>query len=535
MHNTGGSGSLFRKGRSLMADMLEEELSAGPQLPPGPDTIGDMFDFASQFMGRISEHRDGRRMMDRMLASFAGGVLVMTDYSGMGGCEMGFRMIQSAIESLGRQSRVRFYRSSDILKHARLVLMTDDPGGSPEHVFGNILGRLPTCVALELEKLMEQMQAQFNRRIADGEDAVVVAKQLGSEFMGAAHSIMQQVRFSADARQWCYKHRRFCNLYPQDIGAWPLSLACAGTTCTSWSSMGQKKHWMTKSAVVFLAWAYEMLAFRPAIIVHECTPEFDFQQLIIIFGSFYLIRSCIFSPTDLGLPMSRPRRYTIMMLRCTFQPLLSFDVDGFGSLFFRSLRLTGHVLWQAPQQMVNAHISKLAEKAFLPSLQADGSPWPIRVVLSQAVDHRIECYEKMCRRARRRMKYIVNLRQTPQWCNGWSEAVPTLLTSTSYLWSMVEGRVLLPIEHLGVQGLDCFNNCPSLPECPVVRLALSGALTPREVMHLAGNSFNIAAVTSVLLFAFTCFENRKAPAPAPVSSLRAPLCICDEESDTDLQ
>ena len=114
--------------------------------------------------------------------------------------------------------------------------------------------------------------------------------------------------------------------------------------------------------------------FRPAIIVHECTPEFDMQQLIMIFGSFYLIRSCIFSPTDLGLPMSWPRRYTIMMLRSIFQLLVSFDVYGFGSIFFRSVRLTGHASWQAPQQIVKPHISEFAEKALLPSQQADGSP-----------------------------------------------------------------------------------------------------------------------------------------------------------------
>ena len=60
------------------------------------------------------------------------------------------------------------------------------------------------------------------------------------------------------------------------------------------------------------------------------------------------------------------------------------------------------------------------------------------------------------------------------------------------------------MEHLIVQGIDAYN-----PKCNmgVAMLARDGRLSATETMHLASNSYHIAAITSVLMFCLCGLES----------------------------
>ena len=64
-----------------------------------------------------------------------------------------------------------------------------------------------------------------------------------------------------------------------------------------------------------MVWAFETLArlAAPDVIVHDCTPRFDTGALELIFGGMFVVMSLVFSPTDLGWPANRPRRWTLMI------------------------------------------------------------------------------------------------------------------------------------------------------------------------------------------------------------------------------
>ena len=185
--------------------------------------------------------------------------------------------------------------------------------------------------------------------------------------------------------------------------------------------------------------------------------------------------------------------------------MLSYDESGFGQLFFRRLNLTGHDLFVAPPEAVTAYIRRMAVRKHLPEDQSEGSPWPMRAVLAGWQSGNLLGYEAAAKRARRSSKYIVNLCQRHQFFDFWSEKIHTLLTKTSLLWSMRHERALIPLEHLSAQGINVWG-----PGCKagVVRLALAGDLTDVQIRHLSGNSFNIAQVSSLLLFCLCGFENR---------------------------
>ena len=67
-----------------------------------------------------------------------------TDYSGMGGLEIAMYCIVEGVQQhVGPPLKVRFWRASDILEHAKDVLSCTEGRPGPEHVFSDILHRVP--------------------------------------------------------------------------------------------------------------------------------------------------------------------------------------------------------------------------------------------------------------------------------------------------------------------------------------------------------------------------------------------------------
>ena len=528
---TVASHAMLRHGRTLEFGEQDEPMEEyGPGRPPeGPASLQAMFDPVPQWLERLGNYRGGSlQLQERLQRVFVEGVVAWSDYSGLGGCEIAMSLIRQAV--LGDEAAAAdvpstiFHRGSDVSATARKVLLA---GGceSPNHVFGNILARVPRAVRRELTEFMRIKEDEFKQRTSNLEAPATplkVAAEIGAEFMAHAHQIMRGVQFKQ--KVWCFKHRCECPVFPSCAGR--LTVACAGTTCTSFSSMGKQYGWFAKSSIIFLAWAYEQLRARPTVIVHECVPSFDIAHLVTVFGALYLIRSLVICPSDLGVPVRRKRRWTILVLRSALRPLLAFDADGFGMLFFRRAILDGHALFSAPARIIADFCTLLAARKGLPPTQGDGQQWPIRMLLTSTQEARLREYEKACKSTRRsRTKYIYNIMQTPLFGRSWSTQIPTLLTKTSLIWSMKMDRCMVPIEHLLCQGIDALS-----PVCPfsVARLAQAGELSPRAIMLLAGNSFHMSVVTSVLMFIFSAFEARQQPLRKLDRS--AAFCLLDFQS-----
>eukprot|EP00969_Alexandrium_andersonii_P048518 2128490-Alexandrium_andersonii.AAC.1 len=65
------------------------------------------------------------------------------------------------------------------------------------------------------------------------------------------------------------------------------------------------------------------------------------------------------------------------------------------------------------------------------------------------------------------------------------------------MWGTLADRLLLPLEHLEVQGLAIFER-ESPYACPWLSLARSGKLSPCDLKSLAGNSMHLSVVGGVL-------------------------------------
>ena len=269
-----------------------------------------------------------------------------------------------------------------------------------------------------------------------------------------------------------------------------------------------------------MVWAYETLAAMPEWIVHECTSDFDYEILQTIFGAVYMIMTFVFSPTDMGIPASRPRRYTIMVLKAMSKPLLSFDKQGFGSIAFARCVLTGHVFFSAGVHIVGKYVEELAASLHFPARKPDGSVWSMREVLSAARRASARRFERYCEKRKLPKKYIVNLTQSLKRFSH-TEIVPTLLCKTSLLWDMLLERLLVPLEYLSVMCIPVFDDTkPQEDMFPVERLARSGVLESSDITYLAGNGMSLAAIGAVLLHLFSTVQMHTPCTPAASSEDR---------------
>ena len=292
-------------------------------------------------------------------------------------------------------------------------------------------------------------------------------------------------------------------------------MVIAGTPCASWSRMGARKKWAAEATGPFLIWALRVKQASPAIIVHECTAEFDEKLLHQIFGDCYDIQSHVFSPSQLGWPTTRQRKYSILIHNTRFCRTHSFTEYRYRDLFHRSIRMTGHDFWCAPEAVVLAYAGELAGNIGCGGLPASFAVSDFRTVLPESSRQRLLAFEKQCRKENKPLDGIVNLCQNASFMRGHSVHVPCLMTRSSSLWSMVHNRLLTPGEHLVVMGIPLF----APDRTPEQRFAIeklfwesleepgeeatdgSRRLTSKDFCLLAGNSMSGIAIGSVMLFA----------------------------------
>ena len=94
--------------------------------------------------------------------------------------------------------------------------------------------------------------------------------------------------------------------------------------------------------------------------VLRCVPAFHPNVLAELLGDKFKLSSVVFSPTDLGIPSERRRRYTTaecVDLVSAWQP---FCLQHFGRLAFRRLVVDGNIYFVSPQRRWRQQGCKLA-------------------------------------------------------------------------------------------------------------------------------------------------------------------------------
>jgi hypothetical protein len=283
------------------------------------------------------------------------------------------------------------------------------------------------------------------------------------------------VEFVAEA--YCTIHDGMCPVSPRASPAlrdlpW---IEGAGTICCPFSSMSSSPKWCDPSTLVTLSWAYVNRFHEPDRIIHECVAGFSEWVFQAILGEVdgtlksvwarplqvpavecYVMRSKVFSPSELGIPTGRVRRYAAYELvgslaLCNVRP-------SFEDLFFRRLLLDASVYMVAPADM---QLWDWRRRACEGNRTAKDLPELVADTLSPGECERLEGYQYMANKLGLRTNddkweqpvAIVNLSQRPEFINKISAKCFPALLRKSQLYDLVQERLVTVAELWLVQGV----------------------------------------------------------------------------------
>lgn len=118
-----------------------------------------------------------------------------------------------------------------------------------------------------------------------------------------------------NADDMCLTHGRKCRRVPSIPTKGVLRVLGGGSPCTDWSPFGCQQTADGPTMVYFLMMMKIALQSRPDILIHENVIQFPFELLQSILGPVYDGHSVLLTPTELGFPVQRKRRYSVMYLK----------------------------------------------------------------------------------------------------------------------------------------------------------------------------------------------------------------------------
>ena len=275
----------------------------------------------------ISAHPCAVQTLKELLQA---GVLLVTDYSGIGTAEMCLAMIREALiyfQVIGPDVDFRVWRACDTELSCRRVLSSYQHH-RPEHVLKNILDSLPSESLQNLQEMLAEHRGGFTR--AKEEDVTAdtgeLSRRHGRDFIRAALKYMMGVQVKK--KTFCTRHNTECDVFPppECRAANVFFILGAGWTCVSWSSMSRQilKHWLHDCSLVFIAWLWSTLKEGPELILGECVAGFDWSFLREVLETlgFYLTHIRL-NPKTFGYPCDRRRLYMIITNRAR----VTFRID----------------------------------------------------------------------------------------------------------------------------------------------------------------------------------------------------------------
>ena len=295
-----------------------------------------------------------------------------------------------------------------------------------------------------------------------------------------------------------------------------------GINCYDWSTMGSGDGWFGQSALIYFCFMREIAIAQWDFIILECTQHFDIRGLEPL-AVWYTYADFCFSPTLLGFPCSRVRKYMMLIHKARYKFIQQATDFGhyklFEMVFGRSVVMKGIDLCRAPAEDLQKRKDELATERRMPLVRASGLPWSWYQVLSASTRRMIRAHEKTVGYKGR--AFLCDTRQHAEYI-GPTVHVPALLRN-SLLWNMKDRRVILPLEWLEVMGLQMFgiNNCGASEH---LRLADS-----KSVTSMVGNGMHTASVGTIFMYLLSVIEPAFPVQPGTPTDPADHVVLVDEE------
>ena len=466
-----------------------------------------------------------QQCLERLCGIISVGICLNGNYSGIDCPSLALKMMLSAWCSFRLASFagkvIRTYSASDVLPLCRRVLLSAREGDVANHIFGDVVDRLPAHARTQLEA--------WRPRIGADEVTTMLGLQEIEDLLRNPRTWPAPGRIIS----FCYRHNAFCPLMcdippaVQDVSsdeadadeegeaqveaAVPLAdvvpggpsssssalptqrssfrrlvWEVAGTTCKGWcplSRTGRSQVHLGKlhpSSVPFLVWIYWCLQQLPDIILHENGYQFDENEISRRVGHMYLVVSTVLCSSRVGLPIRRPRRFTLCFLRRTV--VWHGCLEHFKELFHVTARMTPDEYFTAPQS-VQDRVLRAQRARF--SAEPMSGDWT--AALSPGHLGRLEDAMEVFGSSEGAVldvdHNVVRIKG-----RAGAQQLPPLLTHGTY-WHTVLQRPMVGLEHLLAQGISSGEPLHIEKHYPALQ-----NMAEKELKFLAGNGMHVNVV-----------------------------------------
>ena len=376
------------------------------------------------------------------------GITIVSDYSGMMCAEMA---MTSLIGGLGNDGlgtmMVKVYYSCDCGRVSQRLMVDHKSSMGAQHVFENILDRVPPSVLTRLQGLQKDCQQRLEVDLEhvnpdkQRQRHKDICLKYGKELVGSSLNVLNKCEFRKEVP--CLKHRRVCSaLPPRQEGG--LLIAVSGSTCKDYANLGRMLTTAGCHIIPFMVWAtFTARVIKPDILIHENVRGFDWKLLKDTFGPTYAQASRVFSPYHMGFPANKPRIYSILFNSQNLETLAEFDGKEFEKYMFKDIMVDASVyFYDEPTSEERESIRTLAMERCGRIVRLGHEFDHEDVTLSGPYRARLALYK-----AQSIDGFLANLAQRPTFNNQTAAFMPTL-TCTSIIYNMNLGRLMTIREYL---------------------------------------------------------------------------------------
>ena len=403
------------------------------------------------------------------------------------------------------------------------------------HVWRDVLDRLPPTVRREAIRITKQRLDLGQCAQKEHSLGHISAAEFDLEWTRQGRLLQEQLKellgdIEFEETAYCLVHDRKCHLSPRSDLEYRSAywMEGAGHMCCPWSSMpcGGGAKWLDWATLTFLVWAYSVRFFEPDSVLEENVPRFKHDALSDILNDFddgtpkhvharhletgtrqYVVQEATFSPTQLGVPAERWRKYVSYHLSpfiiCNFSVPLS-------ALFFRKLVLDGTIYFKhSTEEMRRTEIADFISRKKGPPLAALGDAED-HAGLSAGSITRLEQFVEVAKEAGwlnddgdwvevegAPSMALANVTQNESYSKMKTDVIPALLPG-SILYDLRRKELMLACEAWVAQGFAhpmlmipgrkfLFEDC-------LLDLSDPEALNVVQQRKMIGNSFHSAAI-----------------------------------------
>lgn len=324
----------------------------------GPTTVASLFDFMQDIGDSLWALPDTRA---RFLDTCSSRIDISTDYSGIDAPMIAMARVQRYVQDMMQAPFMYTHYSSCEVEPSLQALLADSFAFvRPQHIFGDILDRIPKEHRCKMDSMLAQLPPKRSRAKCPDTDARRrnVYNQIG-EYMRAHKFDI----FGKGCSAPCRAHGGKCCLVmhedPLDVDGHsmprPLKLNISGPICCGWSSIGQRHGLSHPSAYPWHCFLTQREVADEDMFIIENSVHFPPSIVVERLGHTHELRFIMCGPEDLGWPTTRKRIYIIGVRRETFIWAADRHSSGGGkddehnstqhflSLFGRSVQLDGDI------------------------------------------------------------------------------------------------------------------------------------------------------------------------------------------------